>query len=247
MRRAQRVLVITLFTVISAISVTAQPDTTVIRDFESWNAIGVKTNIIKNLRLVVDEEIRLKHNASEVDKFFTDASLRYSFLEHFYITGNYRYEREQKKKGYVTNNRYAGDAGYKQEIGKLELGLRFRYQYQATPNTPISKLRLKLSADYNIKDWKLDPSFSAEIFHRYYTHDAIQYIDQVVQQPYKTHDWEKIRFTFGTSYKIRKVGTIQGYYRLERELKQHYPKTTHIIGLSFRYEVKKRKKDDQSK
>lgn len=247
MRRVQRVIILLITVVLGSGTSFAQPNTTVVRDFESWNSVGLKTDIIKDLRLVVDEEIRLKHNAGEIDKFFTDASLRYSFLKRFYVAGNYRFEREQKKKGYVTNNRYSGDAGYKQDIGELELGLRFRYQYQSTPSTPISKVRLKLSADYNIKNWKLDPSFSAEIFHQYYTQDAIQYINQVVEPAYKTHDWDKIRLTLGTEYKIKKVGEIQAYYRLERELKQYYPKITHIVGLSFRYEIKKRKKDDQSK
>ena len=87
-------------------------------------------------------------------------------------------------------------------------------------------LRLKAGVKYNIKDWKFDPKFSTEIFR---------------DMTKVTGGFDKLRFTLGTSYDLKKFGEFGAYYRLERELGFSYPKTTSIVGLNYVYTFKKRK------
>ena len=90
----------------------------------------------------------------------------------------------------------------------------------------VNTFRFKTGLNYNIKKWKLDPKFSAEIFSRLQDNDGL----------------DKLRLTLGTDYKLTKASEIGMYYRLEKQLQGIYPKTTYILGLSYEYTFKNKNK-----
>ncbi len=91
---------------------------------------------------------------------------------------------------------------------------------------PKSTFRIKAEAAYNFKNWKFDPKFSTEIFRSLESGGT----------------FDKIRFTLGTSYSLKKAGDIGLFYRIENELNTTLPKTTYIAGLKYTYTFKAYKK-----
>lgn len=209
-----------------------------VSDFEGWAKAGVNIKLNKNWSFGLEEQLRLKSNASEVDAFFTELNAKYKMKSGLYFGAGFRFIRENdnegKIQGYETQLRYNFDAGYKHSIDRLKLGYRLRFQSKneigstADVNeTPTNVLRTKVGGDYNIKGWKFDPKLSFELFNRFGEDDV--------------KGLSKFRTTIGTSYDLKKYGDIGLFYRLERELNPtyvDYPKTTYIVGLSYIYTIK---------
>ena len=204
-------------------------------DFETWTRAGINLKFNKNLQLGLEEQLRLKSNSSEIDAYFTQIHAKYKTKFDLEIGGGLRYIRENdtegKIQGYETHFRYNLDLAYSHKIDRFKLKYRIRYQNrnelgvdELAGDYAISKWRLKASVSYNIRKWKFDPTFSAEIFRR--------------SQETTTSEFERLRMTLGTKYDLKKFGEIKGFYRIEKELNTTYPKTTHIWGLAYVYTLK---------
>ncbi len=221
------------------ISVFAQQGTYVeVRDLETWNSIGVRLNIEDNWEFGLNEELRLKANSSSVSNYLTDLDINYIGWKNFELGAGFRFLRnndtEGNIQGYENHSRYHLELTYKHKITRFKFDYRLRFQRknelgvsEEEGDFPNRYLRLKLGIEYNIKNWKLDPKFSAEIFRHY--------------EEGEQNGFNKIRWTIGTDYKLKKIGAFKLFYRMERELNVSYPKTTNIIGFSYVYTFKIKK------
>lgn len=208
-----------------------------IRDFQTWSSATLAYKHNKKLKLGIGQELRLENNTSEVDKYFTEGFLKYKIAKPFTLGAELRYIRfndnEGNIQGYENHLRHALNAQFKHEINRLELKYRFQYQSRkelgqtvSINNDPTKKVRLKIAGEYNIKKWKFDPKLSGEIFRNLGTNG----------------DFSKIRGTIGTSYDTKKAGTINVFFRIEKELNELYPLTTHVFGINYQYTLKRKKK-----
>lgn len=238
---------------------TIAQDSAVVRDFETWNGITLKTSFLdKKLDIQWTNEIRLMNNSTARDIFFTELDLSYEPFKNFKVGSAFRYINETENVG-ANQYRYQFDVGYSHKpIKRFELGYRMRYQHRdyfengaGDNDFATTKYRLRLKAAYNINNWKFDPYFSAEIFYASTTANAIQYIDEVPTGTVDLEGFEKLRFTIGTEFKVFKDAELGVFYRLEKELSgfpTYYsstnplPKTTHITGINFKYTIDKEKK-----
>jgi len=208
-----------------------------IRDFESWSSINLDYKASKKLSFGLGEQIRLKDNSSTVNQFFTNASAEYKLTKAFRLGTEFRYIRlndtEGNVQGYETHFRSAFYTKFQHKIKRFEMKYRLQFQSrkewglaQGVNSEPTNKLRLKVGGSYNIKKWKLDPVLSTEIFRTIGTNG----------------DFSKIRGTLGTSFDSKKAGNFGLFYRLEKDLDELYPQTTHILGLKYTYSLKRKKK-----
>ena len=209
-----------------------------VQDFQFWSAVELKYKASKKLSLTLEQQLRLRDDASNVDIYFTELGLGYKIDKHFGLGLNGRFIRDNddqgKIQGYENHFRWNIDGSYKHDIKRLDLKYRLRFQSknemglaadQQEPAT--STARLKVGADYNFKSWKLDPEFSTEIF------DQLGSDDQ----------FDKIRFTLGTTYQTKSYADFSAFFRMEKELKSLYPKTTNIVGFKYRYTLKRKKNE----
>ena len=207
-------------------------ETVVTSDFESWSSIGVKAKLSKKLDASLEQGIRLAHNSTQLDQVLTDLGLSYELYKNLNFGVGMRYIYDRSNNGTYDNDlRYNLDLSYKQKFDRLGLKYRIRYQNKneiGSFDTQEAKkyLRLKIGAIYNIKNWKLDPKFSTEIYRN---------IESGGQ-------FDKLRFTLGTDYSIKKYGELGIFYRLEKDLNSTVPKTTYITGLKYTYTFKTKKK-----
>lgn len=204
-------------------------------DWGSWNTIGLEYELDKKWTFSLEEQLRLKEDISVVDEYFTQLSAEYKFFKGFKLAGGLRYIRQNDNQGniqgYENHLRYNIDATYKHDINNFTLGYRLRYQNKNELGVSTSEgdyanqnIRVKASLEYNIKNWKLDPKFSAELFNHFEKEDD--------------NGFSKYRLTFGTDYKIKKFGKIGVFYRFEKELNVDLPDVTNIIGLKYIYTIK---------
>ena len=224
-------------------------DSTVVRDFEMWTGVTVEKSFLeKKLALGLTQEFRFDDNSTHLDQYFTELEVKYKWENGISAGGAYRFIRNNQNSGYANENRFNLDFGYKYNFDRLELSGRLRYQNKNEIGVtrdegdyPVSKYRLKLKAEYNIKKWKLDPYFSAEVFYAQTT-NRINYIESILEPEEKVAGFEKLRFTLGTSYKINDLMTVGGFYRIERELKTYplfynTPATYFIGGLNLTFKL----------
>jgi hypothetical protein len=202
----------------------------VVRDLEGWAAIGVQKTFFKKLSLSLKEDIRLEHNISELNQFYTQFDVKYTPIKLMYLEFGYRYIRDKEDEGYFNYGRYNLDLGVKHDIRRFSFDYRFRYQNKNEFDVSIEDgdypehyFRLKIESSYNIKKWKWDPEFSVELFRTY--------------EKYTVPEFDNLRFTLGTAYEFKKLGKLSLFYRIDQEFNAPYPKTTSIIGTAFTFKL----------
>lgn len=207
-----------------------------VRDFEVWTGASIKYKMNKKTSVSLEQQLRLKDDASTVDMFFTEMGLNRKIGEHFSVALGTRYIRkndtEGKKQGYENQFRWNGDLAYQHNISRLSLVYRLRYQSRnqiGVDDVNNTTWRFKVGTEYNIKKWAFDPKFAAEIFNGVSSSEG----------------FNKLRLTAGTSYKMKNIGEISLYYRMEKELLGLYPMTTNIAGFNYKYTLKNKKKNDK--
>lgn len=226
MKNIKKSIFIVIF--VGAILSTFAQETVITSDLEQWTSLSISKKINKHWKLSLDQEFRLKHNASEFNIYFTDLGVDYKINKYFSLGANYRfYQNKNNDNVFITQHRWSTDLKYKQDIGRFELGYRLRFQnkdedfYTSDTGNNLYNLRNKFSAEYNIRNCKIDPFFSTELYRTINS----------------TNDTElsKFRWTLGLEYSIKKFGDIELYYRMDNELNLSYDKTTHIIGVGYKY------------
>ena len=205
-------------------------------DWAAWNTIGLNYKLNKKWSFSLEEQLRLKEDISEIDEYFTQLSAEYKIVKNFRLGGGLRYIRENDNQGniqgYENYFRFNLDATYKHKLNRFSLGYRLRYQNKNELGVSSDEgdyanqnIRLKTSIKYNVKNWSLDPKFSAEIFNRF-------------QEDNDNNGFNKYRLTIGTDYDIKNFGEIGLFYRFEKDLNVDIPETTNIIGLKYTYTFK---------
>lgn len=234
-----------LLPVLLALCTTAySQDSVLVRDFETWSGVSLKKSFLdKKLDVQLTQEFRLNSNSTHMNNYFTELTADYEIFKGFQAGLGYRFIRNNTKNGYVNEQRFNADLSYRHKIDRLELGYRFRYQNRNEMGVskdegddPIQKYRFRLKAEYNIKNWKLDPYLSSEVFYATEV-SRVNYVPSITEEE-NISAFQKLRFTLGTSYKINKNFKLNGFYRIERDFKtyptvNYTPATYHIVGLNL--------------
>jgi len=229
------ILLVTFFTVNSF---SQSGEYVEVRDMEAWASVGLKYKLNKKWTFGLQEQLRLKEDASVVDSYFTQLDASYSLTNHFALGGGLRYissnDNQGDVQGYDNHFRFQLDATYKHKINDFSFKYRLRYQNKNELGVSTDEgdyanqhLRFKTAIGYNIKGWKLDPKLSAEIYNHF--------------EKGKDSGFDKFRLTLGTDYDLKSFGEIGLFYRMEKELNVDYPKTANIIGLKYIYTIKNKK------
>jgi len=202
-----------------------------LNDWESWNSIGIKYKLNKKWSFELEQDLRLKENISEIDKYFTQLGVNYNITKKFRVGAAGRYisknDNTGNVQGYENYFRLHLEALYKHKAERFSFGYRLRYQNKnelGVDDYANQHLRLKASVGYNIKNWKLDPEISGEIFNHF--------------EEGEENGFDKYRITIGSEYNMKNYGKIKFYYRFKKQLNESFPETKNIIGLKYTYTIK---------
>ncbi|MFD1293063.1 DUF2490 domain-containing protein [Lutibacter holmesii] len=206
-----------------------------LNDWESWNSIGIKYKLNKKWAFELEQHLRLKENFSEIKKYITQVGVQYNITKKFKVGAAARYISKNDNtgniQGYEDYFRFHLEASYKHKVDDFTFGYRLRYQNKNELGVSPSEgdyanqhLRFKASVGYNIKNWKLDPEVSAEIFNHF--------------EEGEENGFDRYRITVGSEYNMKAYGKLKFYYRFKKQLNETYPETKNIIGLKYTYTIK---------
>ena len=228
MKYTIRNFIVVLLVITCITSKTEAQETKVTRDLEQWTSIGVSKKINKHWKISFDQELRFSKDVSQFDIYLADLGVDYKINKHFTVGANYRfYQNKNNSDNFQTQHRWNTDFQYKQKINRFSLSYRLRFQnkdedfFTSNSENNLYNLRNRLSIDYNIKNFKLDPYFQAELYRE---------IENI-----NNSELSKIRWTLGLEYPLKKFGDIQLFYRIDNELNASYPKDTYIFGLGYKF------------
>jgi hypothetical protein len=215
----------------------AQDGTTIVtQDLETWTSIGIKYKPTKKITFGLNQELRINQNSTLIDQIFTDLSFGYKLTKSFYLGLSTDFILDRGAKfPFEKDLRVQLDFGYKHKKKDFSFNYRLRFQNRNELGLSSSEgdhfknhLRLRADINYNIKNWKFDPSFSAELFR-----DLTK----------NTGRFNELRFAIGTDYSFKKWGELGLFYLYQRALGTSYPKNTFVIGLNYTYTIKKNTND----
>ena len=197
-------------------------------DFWSWNYIAVNAKVIPSLDIRIQEEFRLDDPFSHMDKYFTEWSVQYQPGKTFSFEGAYRNIREhQKDDSWEKQHRLHFSAEAQKKLGRFTPAYRLRWQnYPDAWNrskTLYFYLRHKMKLEWDIPNFKVNPEFSAELFHKF--------LDD------GTNQLSMIRFSLGSSYKFSKHHRINFSLRKQYELDEKTPENAWILSLGYRFDI----------
>lgn len=231
---------ILLISLLSPITLLAQDANWInTKNIEAWSAMKFSYKLNKKWKIGLEEQLRLQTSPVDIDSYFTELNTSYNINKNVYGGIGIRYIRKNDNKGkvqgYENYTRLHIDLGATHDIERFNIDYRLRLQTKkelnklgSEENHPNNYVRLKVGLGYNIKKWKFDPKLSAELFRHYEKGEEVEF--------------NKLRLTLGTRYKINSSGKLGFFYRIERELNIKKPVTANIVGIKYSYTLKRKKK-----
>jgi hypothetical protein len=201
----------------------------VVSDLQLWTGAAIEKTWGKAWTLSLAEEIRFKHDISEINNYFTEAGLRYRISKNFALEGGYRYTRDKKSdSSYETLTRYNLDLRYKGRLDFLTVYYRLRYQKEVEDFNLFDQtveyekyVRNRIRIRYN-EFQKIKPYVSAEIFQLF--------------RPDTYAKLEYIRVVGGLRYEPGKMGSFDFGFGFNREFADFEPAMIYQFKVRYKYQ-----------
>ncbi len=196
-------------------------------DFQFWPQVQFGYNLSDKFKLSLEEEVRLRENASLLRKELTDLGLTYKVSKFFRLSLNYRLELTSSNPGeYAWRNGLYVDLTLRKGFNRFQADYRIRFQSpkveavsEIASANQWMKNRHKVSLEYDIKGIPLTPEIEAELFIPFEKHQALM-IDE-----YRL--WAKL------SYALNKKNEIGIKYGIQQEVNVNDPLRAYILGISY--------------
>ena len=196
------------------------------RDAGLWINATLEKKIVKDLDLVLTEELRLNENITEAGAFFTEVGLDYRLYKRLKAGIYYRYiNRRNVNDTYRQSHRFFLELAYRPRIERFEIGYRIRFQAQFTdinrqPEGTIPEwyMRHKLQLAYNTKS-RFDPYISGELW---FNLDPLR------------AEIENLRLTLGIETRITKVHSIDFGYIFQRQYEAMPDEEDYILFIGYK-------------
>jgi len=207
----------------------AAQDVKVVRDLQLWTGAAIEKKVGKDWTFFLEEQIRFKHNISEINNFFTEAGAGYRINKNFALEAAYRYTRDRKSdSSYESLSRYNLDLRYTGRLDFISLSYRLRYQKEVEgfrlidQKIPYEKyLRNRLRINYTGFK-KIEPFLSGELF-------------QLFRPDYYA-EFENVRVLGGITYEMKKLGSLQFAYGFNREINELEPAMNYLLKVKYSYQ-----------
>jgi Protein of unknown function (DUF2490) len=199
------------------------------KDFGIWYGAQAEFEFIKNLELDLSTCLRTFDGASKMDEVYLEAGVMYKFNDYFAAGASYRISRNiEKDDTYYIRHKLFAELKGTLPLGDFKFSLRARFQEryktyiddEDDPN-PVSHIRGRLKAQYDIPSFPLNPYLSGEFFF------------PVTSKADVTID--KKRFMVGLEYKFSKKHGVELEYIFQRD---YHPRLSDMNIISLNYFIK---------
>lgn len=188
-------------------------------DFGIWTSARVNKEVIPNLTLAVEGELRLREYTKVVDCWAGYAEVSYLICPYLRTGAGYTiigYNNRQT--GWVAKHRINLFITGRYTTHHFTIALRERAQTTLVNHCePLVSLRSRLHLDYNPPIWEAYPYLTIESYHTLTE---------------SNRGLEKMRYTIGGYYKISARSQIGLYYRYIDYDRSQAP-SEHIMGVGY--------------
>lgn len=200
-------------------------------DVELWSNVSVSKKVADKTTVEVIGDWRSNNYVSSFKQMYLAVESSYRLNKFVKIGGQYR--RVFRASDATDGQRLAGFIGLKDRIKPFNLAGRLQYQYDKLDYLSFDNgrhtLRMKAGIGYQRKKkHDLVPSISAELFYGFNRGELTKY-----------------RLQGALAYNINKRNKVQVRYVFQQEVNRFAPLQSHIIGLSYSKELRKKKKKEQ--
>lgn len=212
MKRSLILLLILCFGFLSSYSKTNK--------FGTWVELEFSTKFLKKFEFSITPEVRFQDDF-KVDEYLFDGKLSYDPFKFLSLAAIYRINTNVKTKGNEVTNRFAFDVSGQKKIGRFDASIRARftnYTDFGEGELEANYFRPRLKLDYDIKENKIKPFVSYELFRNG-----------------TTKEFDKSRFDVGATRKIAKNSRIGLYYRLQDYFTER--NSIHIVGIEYQLKI----------
>ena len=214
--------------ILNVITPVASQESKAIQDLQLWTGIKVEKTFAKDWTVSLEQELRLRHNISEISNYFTELGLRYKINRNFALEGDLRFTRDKKRdNSYVNYMRYNFDLRYKGRLDFLTIYYRMRYQKEAEGMDVfdmnalyVKQFRNRITLSVNSLE-KIEPYVSAELFQ--------------IFTPHYRSQLEYYRVVAGIRYEPGKIGEFDLAWGFNRELSSTVPAMIYMIKINYTY------------
>jgi hypothetical protein len=201
------------------------------KDFQFWPSAGIDLQLSKNLKAMLEEEVRLKENCTQMERQINDMGIGYRFNKYFRAALYYRIEANWKNPDtYRWKQGLYADMALRHQAGRFSMGYRLRFQssrieFNSNEDNLLSNFinRHKFTVDYNIQKIPLTPFIEEELFL-----NSINYRLELINN----------RTWLGIAYKPGKIHEFSLKYGIDHERLVPDPVTSFIIALNYTLNLK---------
>lgn len=193
-----------------------------VRDLEAWAGVKVRAKLGKSWSLSLEENLRMEHNMSQLDEFFTEFNAAYNLLPDVKLGLGLRAIRHKTNSGDLESRmRFHLESKYSYGIKKTDLSIRLRYQsrYDADEQQLLNVLRFKTGIRWNPANFSVDPYSSLEASFRMPGRSSTGY--------------PGIRWALGCIWKINKTHYLRFFYHLDWNNEEYYPLWINRFGIRY--------------
>lgn len=233
---------------LSPMSLHAQGD-----DLGMWYSVGAEKYIGKRWGIGAEAEFRTRNDMKTADRWSLGLDGEYKFSKHLKAAAGYTFLWDNftedislhsdgtynhwRPSYWGVRHRFHLDLAANADLGRFNVSLRERWQYTFRPRKTTDRydfdneeweqktvrakgknvLRSRLQVEYDIPRCKADPYANLEMYNAW----AV----------------EKLRYTLGVDWKIKKVHTLGFYYRYQnvRPGDEDNEPDSYIIGLAYKF------------
>lgn len=204
-------------------------ETKVIRDLKVWTGAAIEKSFGNDLKISLEEEVRLQKNATEIGEYFTEAGVAYRVDKNISLEAAYRYARNRKQNDSFENrSRYNFDLNYEGNTYFFSFRARVRYQKEIEgmqlldQTIPYEKyFRTRVEVRYN-RLGKVVPYIHGELFQLY----------EMFEYP----TFDKYRLMAGMRLDAGRYGEFNIRYGIIRELNTFMPYTYYLAKMKYTFE-----------
>lgn len=228
MKKHNPFLLILLF----VLAIPMQKATAQQNDFQCWPSVQLNLEVIKNLKLHVEEEIRFTENVSQIGRQINDLGISYRINKYLKTALYYRLEAKWKNpEEHAWRNGVYGDLSFRVEPGRFLLGYRLRVQSSRVELNDSEaqwfdgvRNRHKFCVEYDMKGIPLAPFAEGELFANLGGDDGSSLTDYRI--------WTGLRYSLNKKHEF----TLK--FGIDRELHVKDPLTAYIIAAGYALNLK---------
>jgi hypothetical protein len=200
-------------------------------DFQFWPQVQVGYNLSAKFKISLEEEVRLRENASQIKKELTDLGITYKVNKFLRLCVKYRLELNYRNPDTrAWQSGLYGDILLRGKLQRFQFDYRMRFQSAKIESiSEVSSLnqlltnRHKAGVSYDIKGIPLVPEIEAEIF------IPISKQDPLIIEEY--------RLWAGLAYNINKKNEISLKFGVQQEVNVKDPWRAYILGVGYSLDI----------